>query len=120
MDFIETEASKIVEIFTTTPFLECRPLTRDFQTVPARNGIYGLRYIDQELLYIGKAGDIRKRFRGGHKALAWAFIDRLDPDAVRIISVVLGFAAWRQALEIEARMIQIVRPRYNSRIRQLE
>ena len=120
MDFIETEASKRVEIFTTTPFLECRPLTRDFQTVPARNGIYGLRYVDQELLYIGKAGDIRKRFRGGHKALAWAFIDRLDPDAVRIISVVLGFAAWRQALEIEARMIQIVRPLHSSRIRQLE
>lgn len=120
MDFIETEASKIVEIFTTTPFLDCRPLTRDFQTVPARNGIYGLRYINQEILYIGKAGDIRQRFRGGHKALAWAFIDRLDPDAVRIISVVLGFTAWRQALEIEARMIQIVRPRYNSRIRQLE
>ena len=120
MDFIETEASKLVEIFTTTPVLECRPLTRDFQTVPARNGIYGLRYVDQELLYIDKAGDIRKRFRGGHKALAWAFIDRLDPDAVRIISVVLGFSAWRQALEIEARMIQIVRPRYSSRIRQLE
>ena len=120
MDFIETEASKIVEIFTTTSFLDCRPLTHDFQTVPARNGIYGLRYVDQEILYIGKAGDIRKRFRGGHKALAWAFIDRLDPDAVRIISVVLGFEAWRQALEIEARMIQIVRPRHNSRIQQLE
>jgi excinuclease UvrABC nuclease subunit len=120
MDFIETEASRLVEIFTTTPFLDCHPLTRDFQTVPARTGIYGLRHTDQELLYIGKASDIRKRFRGGHKALAWAFIDRLDPDAVRIISVVLGFQAWRQALEIEARMIQIVRPRYNSRIRQLE
>jgi len=53
MNFIETEAFRLLEIFTTTPFLDCHPLTRDFRTVPARTGIYGLRYVDQELLYIG-------------------------------------------------------------------
>ncbi|OLP15406.1 hypothetical protein BST81_26575 [Leptolyngbya sp. 'hensonii'] len=120
MDLIETEASRLLEIFATTSFLDCHPLTREFLTVPARPGIYGFRHMDEELLYIGKAGDIRQRLRGGHKALGWAFIDRLDPDAVRIVAVVLGYQAWLQSLEIEARMIQTVRPRYNSRIRQLE
>jgi excinuclease UvrABC nuclease subunit len=118
MDFTETETTRLLEIFTTLPFLDCHLLTREFQTVPARSGIYGFRHIDQGLLYIGKARDIRQRLRGGHKALGWAFIDRLDPDVVRIIAVVLGYQAWLQSLDIEARMIQSVRPRYNSRIRQ--
>jgi excinuclease UvrABC nuclease subunit len=120
MDLIETEATRLLEIFSTTSFLECHPLTREFRTVPARTGIYGLRYLDQEILYIGKSGDMRKRLRGGHKSLGWAFIDRLNPDEVRIVAVRLGYQAWMQSLEIEARMIQIARPRYNSRIRQLE
>jgi excinuclease UvrABC nuclease subunit len=120
MGLIETEAARLLAIFGTVSFLECHPLTRDFQSVPARAGIYGLRHLDQEILYIGKSGDMRKRFRGGHKALGWAFIDRLNPDDVRIVTVRLGYLAWTQALEIEARMIQIARPRYNSRIRQVE
>jgi excinuclease UvrABC nuclease subunit len=120
MDLIEAEANRLLEIFNSISFEVCHPLTRDFSTVPARAGIYGLRYLDQEILYIGKSGDMRKRFRGGHKALGWAFIDRLSPDDVRIVTVRLGYSAWVQALEIEARMIQIARPRYNSRIRQWE
>lgn len=120
MDLIRSEASRLLDVFTTTPFLDCYPLTREFRAVPARPGIYGLRHIDQEILYIGKGGDVRKRLRGGHKALGWAFIDRLDPEAVRIVAVVLGFEAWRQSLDIEALMIQTIRPRYNSRIRQQE
>ena len=120
MDFIETEATRLLAVFATQPFLDCYPLTRGFEAVPARAGVYGFRYLDQELLYIGKACDIRQRLRGGHKALGWAFIDRLDPDAVRIVAVRLGYQAWNQSLDIEARMIQIARPRYNSRIRQME
>ena len=120
MDFIETEANRLLEIFTTTSFLDCHPLTREFLEIPARTGIYGLRLLDQEILYIGKSSEMRKRFRGGHKSLGWAFIDRLNPDNVRIVAVRLGYQAWIQSLEIEARMIQIVRPRHNSRIRQLE
>lgn len=120
MDFIETEANRLLEVFSTTPFSDCHPLTREFNSVPARAGIYGFRHVDQELLYIGKARDIRLRLRGGHKALGWAFIDRLDPDTVRIVTVRLGYQAWLRSLDIEARMIQIARPRYNSRIRQME
>lgn len=120
MDLIETEALRLLEIFSSTPFSDCHPLTRNFEDVPARAGIYGFRHLDQDLLYIGKARDIRQRLRNGHKALGWAFIDRLDPDEVRIMAVKLGYQGWLRSLDIEARMIQIVRPRYNSRIRQLE
>jgi excinuclease UvrABC nuclease subunit len=120
MDLIETEAARLLNIFTDTPFSDWYPLTQEFRIVPARPGIYGLRHLNQGLLYIGKSGDMRKRLRGGHKALGWALIERLDPDEVRVVAVVLRYPTWLQALEIEARMIQIVRPRYNIRIRQLE
>jgi excinuclease UvrABC nuclease subunit len=71
-------------------------------------------------LYIGKAANIQRRIRNGHKALGWAFVDRLDPDDVRIVACVMGYRAWQQVLDIEARMIQIVRPSYNIVVRQLE
>jgi len=35
------------------------------------------------------------RLREGHKALGWAFIDRLDPDDVRIAIAQLSFS-WTQ------------------------
>jgi hypothetical protein len=60
-DFITTEAERLLEIVAGAPFLDCHPLTREFRTVPARPGIYGLRHIDQGILYIGKAGDMRNR-----------------------------------------------------------
>ena len=116
-DFAMGEAQRLLEIFASSPFGECHSLTREFVTVPARPGIYAFRHQGEGILYIGKAVNIRQRLRGGHKALGWAFIDRLDPDDMRIAASVLGYQAWLQSLEIEVRMIQTLRPRYNSRIR---
>lgn len=116
-DFAMGEAQRLLESFTSIPFGDCHSLTREFVTVPVRPGIYVFRHQVEGILYIGKAVNIRQRLRGGHKALGWAFIDRLDPDDVRIAASVLGYQAWLQSLEIEVRMIQTLRPRYNSRIR---
>jgi excinuclease UvrABC nuclease subunit len=119
-DFVRGEAQRILEIFYSTPFNECHPLTREFSTLPARSGIYAFRHQAEGILYIGKAVNIRQRLRGGHKAFAWAFIDRLNPDDVRIVALALPYQSWLQALEIEALMIQIVKPCYNIRMRQEE
>ena len=119
-DFVRGQAQRILEIFYSTPFIECHPLTREFASIPARSGIYAFRHQSEGILYIGKAVNIRQRLRGGHKALAWAFIDRLNPDDVRIVATVLTYQLWLQALEIEALMIQTVKPCYNIRIRQEE
>lgn len=116
---LEAEATRLLQILSQCPFQDCHVLSRDFATVSPRSGLYGFRQ-QQDILYIGKAVNVRQRLRGGHKALGWAFIDRLDPDTVRIATVPLGYQAWLDALELEARMIQKLRPRYNSRIRQLE
>jgi len=116
---LEAEATRLLQILCECPFEECHALSREFATVPPRSGVYGFRH-QQEVLYIGKAVNVRQRLRGGHKALGWAFIDRLDPDAVRVATIPLGYQAWLDALELEARMIQKLRPRYNSIIRQSE
>ena len=34
------EAQRILDRFITVPFEQCHPLSRDFETVPTRTGIY--------------------------------------------------------------------------------
>ncbi|MBD2329683.1 GIY-YIG nuclease family protein [Alkalinema sp. FACHB-956] len=120
INFVREEAERILDRFQSVPFDTCHVLTRQFETVPARTGIYGFRHRTDGLLYIGKATNIQRRLRSGHKALAWAFIDRLDPDDVRVVADILRFRAWQNMLDIEATMIQLSRPSYNIVIRQLE
>jgi excinuclease UvrABC nuclease subunit len=115
--FIQDEANRVLQLLTTTPFNDCCPLTREFADITPRPGIYAFR-LQQEILYIGKSKNIRQRLKGGHKALGWAFIERLNPDAVRIATVTIGWDAWQRSLDIEARILQIARPRYNIQIRQ--
>jgi excinuclease UvrABC nuclease subunit len=116
-DAIRTEALRILQILTQTPFDECAPLTKQFESLPNRIGIYAVRHRQQGILYIGKAASLRHRFLSGHKALVWALIDRLDPDDLRIASAVTPTQWRRSQLEIETLIIQMVKPRYNSRIR---
>lgn len=116
-DWINAEADRLLRTLTTTAFSSGHPLTREFATVTPRPGIYAFIHRPTGILYIGKSKNIRQRLRGGHKALGWAFIDRLDPNDVRIIALPLGLEATRQSLDIEAKMIQITRPRYNVQIR---
>lgn len=120
-NFVREEARRLLDCFHAVPFESCHILTRKFETVPVYTGIYGFRHRTDGILYIGKAANIRRRLRGGHKALSWAFIDRLDPDDVRVVTERLaGFSAWQNMLDIEATMIQIARPSYNIVVRQLE
>jgi len=72
---IREEAGKILEILISKPFAECYPLTKDFKQLPTSPGIYALKFRDEEILYIGKSGGIRARFRSGHHALTQAFFD---------------------------------------------
>lgn len=115
---LKEEAIRLLDILRTTPFSHCYPLSRKFQELPNRTGIYAIKHRFQGILYIGKSGNVRSRLRGGHKALGWAFIDRLDPDDVRIAVVRLSFEWIRLSLQLEGIMLREVRPPYNDRIAQ--
>lgn len=110
---VNTEARRILKILEGIPFNNCCPLTREFNELPPKPGIYAVKHINQGILYIGKSGSVRSRFRGGHKALGWAFIDRMSPDDVRIAVATLSFAWIRLSLPLEQCIIRQLLPPYN-------
>lgn len=115
---LREEATRLLRILTETPFVECYVLSREFRDLPQCTGLYAIKYQSQSILYIGKSGNIRSRLRGGHKALGWAFIDRLDPDDVRIAVARLSFPWARVSLQLEQIVLRQARPPYNDRIAQ--
>jgi hypothetical protein len=84
--------------------------------LPPRPGIYAVKHRTQGILYIGKSGSVKGRFRGGHKALGWAFMDRMNPEDVRIAAVALAFKWIRLSLQLEQIIIRQLLPPYNERV----
>lgn len=119
-DFIANQATQILAILSSISFEDCHELTRNFAEVTPRPGIYAFRHRHIKILYVGKSKNIRQRLRGGYKALGWAFIDRLNPDDVRIAAVTLEWKTWQSCLDIEARILQTAQPCYDVQIRQEE
>ncbi|MEG4804515.1 GIY-YIG nuclease family protein [Microcoleus sp. ARI1-B5] len=65
---LQIQARRILDAIAFIPFEQCQPLTRGFESIPARPGIYAIRHRTDGLLYIGKTKSLRGRFSGGHKA----------------------------------------------------
>lgn len=114
-DFVVEEALRLLDILIGTPFSACVPLSRKFNELPPRPGIYAFKHQGLGILYIGKSTNIRARLRGGHKALGWAFIDRMNPDDVRIAYTLLPFQWNRVSYQLEQVMIGRVQPPYSDR-----
>jgi hypothetical protein len=47
----EIQAQSILDQIASTPFEQCKSLTREFQHIPARPGIYAVRHRTDGLLY---------------------------------------------------------------------
>ncbi|MEL6322575.1 MAG: GIY-YIG nuclease family protein, partial [Cyanobacteria bacterium J06626_14] len=115
-DAIKAEALRILKLLEEMPFDDCCPLTKEFAELPARPGIYAVKHKQQGLLYVGKSGSVKGRFKGGHKALGWTFMDRLDPDDVRIAVVTLKLQWIRLSLQLEQIITRELLPPYNVRV----
>ena len=94
-DDIKTEARSILDTLAVTVFDRCQPLSRDFENIPTRLGLYAFRHRSEGLLYIGKAKNLRDRLRGGHKAYLWSWLDLYNSDDVRIAFYVIS--DWQKA-----------------------
>lgn len=75
---LQAQARRILDAIAFIPFEQCQPLTREFERVPSRPGIYAVRHKTDGLLYIGKTKSLRGRFSGGHKAFLWSWLDKYD------------------------------------------
>jgi hypothetical protein len=113
---VESQALAILELLVSTPFDQCTPITRDLKAITASASIYLVRHRNLGLLYVGKTRYTRERFRGGHKAFLWAWLDYYNPDDVRLLIYPLDFIQLQTlSSELEALVVAATKPPYNAR-----
>jgi GIY-YIG catalytic domain len=114
---LQIQTRKILDTIAFMPFEQCSPLTRGFETTPARPRIYAVRHKTDGLLYIGKTKSLRGRFSGGHKAFLWAWLDKYNDEDVRIaIELIAHWGNPALLLELEAIILRATEPPYNVQI----
>jgi excinuclease UvrABC nuclease subunit len=114
---LQAQARRILDAIAFTPFEQCQLLSRRFESIPPRPGIYAVRHKTDGLLYIGKTKSLRGRFSGGHKAFLWAWLDKYDDEDVRIAMQLISH--WENPallLELEAIILRATEPPYNVQI----
>lgn len=110
-------AITILNYLVSISFEDCSALSKEFRELPMSAGIYAVKHRTMGILYIGKTSLLRDRFRGGHKALLWAFVEQLKATDTRITFYELGFEEWMSlSSELESLIIQAVNPPYSVRI----
>lgn len=82
-DRVKQEALKILKLLSSLEFESCYLLTKDFKELPRQPGLYAIRQRDT-VVYVGKALNLRDRFKTGHTALVSAFIDGVMAEDLRI------------------------------------
>jgi len=114
---IKQQARNILDAIAFTLFEECQSLNRDFSNIPDRPGIYAIRHKYQGLLYVGKTKSLRNRFKGGHKAFLWAWLDKYKDEDVRIAVQIIPHSRNPELLlELEAIILRATEPPYNVQI----
>ena len=113
----EIQARSILDFLAQLPFSECVPISRDFAELSAKPGVYGVRHRSEGLLYIGKAQDMKERFRGGHKAITWSWIADYDYREVAIATCPIDYMQWQGlSSEIEGIILRWSKPPFTIRI----
>jgi len=118
MTDIEAEAQRILETLVFMPFEDCHAMSRDLSRfLTRRPSIYAVKHRTQGILYIGKAKYPKERFKDGHKAFFWAWLERYDHEDVRLAIVAVTYPQWTQLLlDLEALILRASRPPYNVQI----
>lgn len=116
-DALDQEAQAILQVLISVPFDDCIPVGRNFPTLTTRHSIYAVRHRTEGLLYIGKTQNPKQRFTNGHKALVWCWIERYNPEDVRITAYPLEYLQWATlSLDLENLIIRASEPPFNVKI----
>ncbi len=75
-------AIEILNYLVFSEFDAAVELTREFEALPNRPGIYAIRHASVGVLYIGKPNNLATRFNGGHKAFTGSWLDLYHPSTV--------------------------------------
>jgi excinuclease UvrABC nuclease subunit len=113
---LEEQAKGLLQALLSTQFESCASITREFRDLPLSPGLYAVRHREHGLLYIGKAKKLRERFRGGHKACTWSWLDEYEHRDVAIAFVPLSMLdVIKLGDELENILIHATGPPYNAR-----
>ncbi|MBD1851683.1 GIY-YIG nuclease family protein [Cyanobacteria bacterium FACHB-502] len=113
---LEAQALAILDTLTSTPFGQCIPISRSFKDVTASASIYAVRHRELGLLYVGKTRYSRERFRDGHKAFLWSWLNLYSPEDIRLLLYPLDFVQLQTlSSSLEAIIIAAAQPPYNAR-----
>lgn len=116
MSELEARARDLLQALLSVPFESCAPMTREFRELPMTPGLYAVRHREDGLLYVGKAKKLRDRFRGGHKACTWSWLDDYDYRDVAVSFVPLTMMdVLALGDELESILIHATQPPYNAR-----
>jgi excinuclease UvrABC nuclease subunit len=113
----QQQAREILNRLALIAFDRCLEIDRSFSHLPPIPGIYAIRHRIDGLLYLGKTNDLSTRFKGGHKAFTWAWLDLYAASDVRIAIEILD--QWGKPgllLELEAILLRATEPPYNVKI----
>lgn len=113
---LEAQASAILDSLVSTPFNQCISISRAFKNLTASASIYAVRHRQLGLLYVGKTRYSRERFRDGHKAFLWSWLDHYNPEDIRLLLHPLTFIELQTlSSSLEAMIIAAAKPPYNAR-----
>ena len=115
-DRIEQETNRVLKLIQRTPFEHCKPVERSFKNLSFETGIYAIKSIANEVLYVGVASAFRTRFQSGHQALQAILIEGVSPKDVRILTIPLSVRYLDYSLDMERWILYVLKPKYNSRI----
>jgi excinuclease UvrABC nuclease subunit len=117
MKELELQALEILNFLVRRPFSECTSISRDFANLTTKPGIYAIRHRQAGILYIGKAQDIKERFRGGHKAITWSWLEDYDHRDIVISTYEIEFRQWQTlSSNLEGIILIWSKPPFNIRI----
>ncbi len=110
-------ATEILNYLAFSEFDDAAEITREFDFLPNRPGVYSVRHRSCGILYVGKTNNLATRFNGGHKAFTWAWLDLYHPTDVRIVFFILD--RWGNPgllSEVEGIILRATEPPYNAQI----
>jgi excinuclease UvrABC nuclease subunit len=113
---LEEQAKLVLQALLSVPFESCASITREFRDLPMTPGLYAVRHREQGLLYLGKTKKLRERFRGGHKACTWSWLDNYGHQDVAIaFAPLLMVDVLKLGDELEGILIHATQPPYNAK-----
>lgn len=115
-DRINKETNRVLQIIQRTKFEDCQPVERKFRNLSFEAGIYAIKSIDDEVLYVGIASAFRTRFQSGHQALQGMLIEGVSAKEIRILPIPLTVRYLDYMKDIERWILFVLKPKYNNRI----